>query len=244
MFDVTRDYSITPRTIGGGVSAGADTVAPTDAGAPYSPWRSLLPKWWTPVIGTTSVDGKPETVVGVSTSGADVLGRHSYQATVTNRTYAAAYSYDRFYPTFSVLAARWDEDLGATTETTQRVIAQVTIPYRRFQWVLNTTAGLIRDEITGLDTLEGYRLGAIFSNAHEYLYSFRPSAASRRWSTSRISDRSGRFAGRDAAISASPSHAPRRAGMSWHCVRPRRGTAATSSGSGSWKWAAWDSASF
>ncbi|HYG70503.1 MAG TPA: hypothetical protein VD838_22705, partial [Anaeromyxobacteraceae bacterium] len=41
---------------------------------PYSPLRTLLPTWWFPVLGAEP-DG---TVVGVATSGADVVGEHAW----------------------------------------------------------------------------------------------------------------------------------------------------------------------
>jgi hypothetical protein len=43
----------------------------------YSPWRSLSPKYWEPVVVTGTQSG---TSVGVATSGNDVIGRHSYFA--------------------------------------------------------------------------------------------------------------------------------------------------------------------
>jgi hypothetical protein len=51
---------------------------------PYSPWRSLLPRYWLPVIESTTDDG---TSFGAFTSGTDVVGRHDYsiQALRNNR---------------------------------------------------------------------------------------------------------------------------------------------------------------
>lgn len=42
---------------------------------PYSPWRSLLPRYWMPVIESTTDGG---TSFGAVTSGADIVGRHNY----------------------------------------------------------------------------------------------------------------------------------------------------------------------
>ena len=42
---------------------------------PYSPWRSLLPRYWMPILESTTEDG---TSFGAETSGFDVIGRHGY----------------------------------------------------------------------------------------------------------------------------------------------------------------------
>ena len=49
----------------------ADTSRATD----YSAWPSLLPRYWTPVLESTTDDG---TSFGAATSGYDIVGRHSY----------------------------------------------------------------------------------------------------------------------------------------------------------------------
>jgi hypothetical protein len=45
----------------------------------YSPWRSLLPRYWLPLVGQTTGSGY---TVGALTSGSDIVGRHSYSAQV------------------------------------------------------------------------------------------------------------------------------------------------------------------
>ncbi|MGH7720488.1 MAG: hypothetical protein ACREON_16780, partial [Gemmatimonadaceae bacterium] len=45
----------------------------------YSPWGSLLPRYWIPLLGETAAGSAS---VGALTSGADVLGRHAYSAEV------------------------------------------------------------------------------------------------------------------------------------------------------------------
>lgn len=47
----------------------------TSPARPYSPWRSLLPRYWLPVLESTTEDG---TSFGAATSGADIVGRHDY----------------------------------------------------------------------------------------------------------------------------------------------------------------------
>ena len=46
----------------------------------YSPWRSLLPTYWEPIVESTTGLG---TRVGGATNGVDVIGRHSYYAQAT-----------------------------------------------------------------------------------------------------------------------------------------------------------------
>jgi hypothetical protein len=49
----------------------------------YSPWRSLLPTYWEPLIESSTGLG---TRVGAATSGNDIVGRHSYFAQATVNT--------------------------------------------------------------------------------------------------------------------------------------------------------------
>jgi hypothetical protein len=62
----------------------------------YSPWRSLVPRYWMPVIEPSLADGAR---LGAFTSGTDIVGRHSYQAQLfvptdnTGMTGAVAYAY-------------------------------------------------------------------------------------------------------------------------------------------------------
>ena len=50
-------------------------AADTSPSRPYSPWRSLLPRYWLPVLESTTEDG---TSFGAVTSGIDIVGRHDY----------------------------------------------------------------------------------------------------------------------------------------------------------------------
>ncbi|MFN2398775.1 MAG: hypothetical protein ABR543_09100 [Gemmatimonadaceae bacterium] len=43
----------------------------------YAPWRTLLPRYWLPLVGSTT---KSSYAYGAFTSGVDVIGRHSYYA--------------------------------------------------------------------------------------------------------------------------------------------------------------------
>ena len=75
-------------------------AAPSDAPArPYSPWRTLLPRYWMPIV---SLGDRGETWAGAATSGRDVIERHSYTAQAIAgtssalREYAASYRYAGF----------------------------------------------------------------------------------------------------------------------------------------------------
>lgn len=76
-------------------------TAATQPSAPYSPWRSLLPAFWSPLFSNGPAYGSQ---IGAVTSGHDIIGRHSYlaQALVNTRnghidTYFD-YAYSRFLP--------------------------------------------------------------------------------------------------------------------------------------------------
>ncbi|HXI11826.1 MAG TPA: hypothetical protein VNM92_04185 [Thermoanaerobaculia bacterium] len=164
---------------------------------PYSPWRSLLPRWWVPVIESTRVNGENRAEIGFTTSGADALFRHVYDLTITNRSYGVLYSYDRLYPTLTFVAARYDDDVArfvngdsttTYTESTNHFLAQASVPWRKVGWQMEATAGVIRDSITSnssdvisqddLDrtgiftgTLQGVRVGAFFNNAKQFPFS-------------------------------------------------------------------------
>ena len=188
-------FAIAPRTLPAPVAA----VAPVDddarvaaAARPYSAWGSLLPRWWSPIFG--------DQTFGVSTSGGDVLGFHQYTATITNDGHSVVYNYDRLYPTVTFAAFRYDDDVAffrtstgveLYSETTQRLLVQASVPFRRFERQLVGYAGVIRDDHTGdlpplvapgdleragifRGTLQGARIGAVFNNARVFGASISP----------------------------------------------------------------------
>ncbi|MDH5235499.1 MAG: hypothetical protein OEW77_11110, partial [Gemmatimonadota bacterium] len=60
----------------------------------YSPWRSLAPRWWLPVIASTD----PGTArFGLETSGRDVVERHAYSATLSLEPSRSELTGDLFY---------------------------------------------------------------------------------------------------------------------------------------------------
>jgi hypothetical protein len=179
-FDLARasagTFEITPRLLPAAAAPHPDPLPVSAERGPYSPLRSVLPRWWSPVVG----DG----VFGVSTAGGDVLGFHSYALTLTNDGYSAVYVYDRLYPTVTVAAFRFDDEITDTyTDTQQRVQAQVSVPFRRFERQLSAYAGFVRDEHTSDDgfvpgffrgTLQGVRVGGVFNSARTFEFSVSP----------------------------------------------------------------------
>ncbi len=80
------------RTLLANSTAGVDS----SKAHPYSALASLLPRYWFPVLESTSNYG---TAYGASTSGADVIGRHAYAAQLSRNT--------RFAETSAWLAYRF-----------------------------------------------------------------------------------------------------------------------------------------
>ena len=200
-FDVARadagtTFPIVPRAVGTPASTGTMTTIDDDAArqttvvAPrYSALRSIAPRWWSPIFA--------EGVIGATTSGGDVLGFHQYTATVTNESHAVVYNYDRLYPTVTLATIGYDDDavifrtsqgLRTYTQRNERLLAQVSVPWRRFERQVVGYVGGVRDEITGappqgvaesdLDragvfrgTLQGLRTGVIFNSARQFGFS-------------------------------------------------------------------------
>jgi hypothetical protein len=178
-FDLVRatlgSFEMAPRTMSAPLQRAE--AAPVNATAtPYSALRSVLPKFWSPVVG----DG----TFGVSTYGGDVLGFHSYSLTATNDGYSAIYSYDRLYPTFTVGAFQFDDQLTQSyTDRRRRFVAQASVPFRRFERQLSAYAGYVRDEYDSNDaplsgvfrgTLQGGRAGLFFNSARTWELSVSP----------------------------------------------------------------------
>ena len=117
-------------------AAAVDPIAaaeiPGPSAAPYRPWNTLAPRFWTPTLGTDS----GETFAGAAVAGSDALGRHGYGATISWASRArpdwqVAYTYDRWWPT---LFASIDDDTDPfrTGEARSTELnAGVLLPWRR-----------------------------------------------------------------------------------------------------------------
>ena len=138
-------------------------AVPFAAAVPYSPLTSVWPKWWSPVgVGDA---------VGVTTAGGDVLGFHNYTAQVvvggeSGVQYGVAYSYDRWYPTFTVA--------GFDDEDETRFLVEAAVPWRRYRWQSVGWLGGLREELDRTGTLQGLRAGIAFNNTRTFGYSISP----------------------------------------------------------------------
>ena len=99
---------------------------------PYSPWRTLVPTYWTPVVATNAGD----VIVGAGTAMSDVLGRHSYAADAAwsasraRPDWHASYAYDRWRPT---LFASYSDDTDPVRDADVRsreLVAGLLLPFR------------------------------------------------------------------------------------------------------------------
>ena len=101
----------------------------------YSPLRTLLPRFWTPVV--TSDSG--EVAFGAATGSTDALGRHAYGidaewAARSRPDWRIAYAYDRWRPTFFVSLGDdtdpWRDGEARTREADAGLLLRV--PHVRF----------------------------------------------------------------------------------------------------------------
>lgn len=99
------------------VGAGRSTLASVETS--YRPGRTLLPRFWTPIVQFDD----SEMSVGAATGGLDALGRHGYFASAAwssrgRPDWTAAYAYDRWRPT---LFAELSDDTDPWRTGTARV---------------------------------------------------------------------------------------------------------------------------
>jgi hypothetical protein len=177
-FDLARiaaaEFPTTPRALpppsllSSTIEAGGMTAIQEPA--PYSPRRSFLPRWWSPIVTSEVRDDDVRTTLGITTLGGDVLGFHQYTATVlaeidtrdddvsAELEYALVYAYDRLYPTLTLATFRYDQDVvrfrtqtGVVPYTTlnNRYVAQLSAPWRRIDRQLYGSLGFVRDQVEG-----------------------------------------------------------------------------------------------
>jgi hypothetical protein len=154
----------------------------------YSPWRTILPTFWTPTL--ESDEG--EFVAGAATGSFDVLARHAYGAEggwATSRVrpdWQIAYAYDRWRPTFFAAVS---DDTDPWRGGERRIVeanAGMLLRSRRIRWSQTVLAELhgSREEFGctgGVDScaeLSGVRVGRAsartglaFNSAREFGYS-------------------------------------------------------------------------
>jgi hypothetical protein len=132
---------------------GPSAVARTDWPKPeiiktsnYSPWSTVNPRWWFPYL----VYDEAVTEIGVSTSGSDVLDRHSYFVTIASDVKnnwmlgSLDYIYDRWRPVFKYHVSRQSRSELSSDSEPERVrlddVSQVELmlPLRRVDTTLTT----------------------------------------------------------------------------------------------------------
>jgi hypothetical protein len=177
-----REACVTCRVID---AAQYDAGPPSNATARrYSPWRSLLPTYWEPIVESSTGEG---TLFGAATSGNDVIGIHSYAVQATYGTKFkqgegfVAYRYAGFGQPFLDLSGEqiWDHfDLVNSNNRVVGDFAQLSRIYSgRMTFVrprVRTSASLSlggeierRDYSTDPDTLLKH-LGAVFREPASY----------------------------------------------------------------------------
>jgi Tol biopolymer transport system component len=155
--------------------------------APYGPWRSLYPRYWTPVIEEDN--GQIE--AGAATTGADALGRHVYAAALTwgssgaSPDWQAGYTYDRWRPTLFATASDDRTEFQGARYRDRTFDFGAFVPFRRVLRLQRLIASLhaseeIRDcgvdagcaqpGRTGIDR-RAVRGGWLFTTARSYGYS-------------------------------------------------------------------------
>jgi Tol biopolymer transport system component len=161
------------------------------APAPYSPWNTLRPYYWEPMLDYRD----DQFGIGGATSGGDVLGRHLYSASVlwwTDRgrpDWTAGYVYDRWRPSFFVTTSDERPSLD-TTLRERKADAGVVFPLRRvrfgttpfasFHWergitrCVPGTGPACRPEGLRPNLRHAVRFGWSFSSAHQYGRSISP----------------------------------------------------------------------
>ena len=125
--------------------ASSDATAPPApfASSRYTPWPTLVPHMWFPIVGSAD----DEVLIGAGTTGFDALGRHNY---IVNGAWSSAnrpfwdisYAYSRFRPSLFVSVSE-DTDAWRAGEVRSRdVDAGIVMPVRRVRWSASTLAAL------------------------------------------------------------------------------------------------------
>jgi len=198
----------------------ADTKVPAENArsvhSTYSPWPTLTPTSWWPIIETGD-----QVRAGVATSAVDVLRYHAYAVAASWLVeapsdamtppqgvpdWSISYAYDRWRPTFfaalsseTLFGAGPADDQGRPTPATLRsrdVEAGVLLPFRRVRSLRRVFASVIRtdDRYTLTDRivsvpLTASRFGLAASTARFYGYSISPEDGYAVGATSELSRR-------------------------------------------------------
>lgn len=176
----------------------AEAPEPSGLSQEYSPWSTLLPRFWLPAV--ESEDGRAK--LGAVTAGVDALGRHAYSAAVLwqvsgERVPAAGdrgrpdwivnYAYDRWRPTLFTTASEDTSTFRVSSDGTsetqlvhvreREASAGFYLPFRkiRYSHALLAEMNYERDDIQApsRDVLNrtAFRFGWSFNSARNYGYS-------------------------------------------------------------------------
>jgi Tol biopolymer transport system component len=129
-----------------------ERTAPAGEDRAYSPWSTLLPRFWVPTFESDA----DEFVVGAATGGYDALGRHAYgieggwSLERARPDWQIAYAYDRWWPTIFVDYSDDTDPWRDGDIRTREVNAGMLLPFRRVRWTQSVLASLhgSTDELT------------------------------------------------------------------------------------------------
>lgn len=114
----------------------SETIDTLPATSPYSPWQTLAPTFWTPVVASDS----GEFVGGAATGGVDALGRHGYYASAAwsasraRPDWTVAYAYDRWWPTLYADLSEDTDPWRAGELRSLELNAGAVFPVQRVRW--------------------------------------------------------------------------------------------------------------
>jgi dipeptidyl aminopeptidase/acylaminoacyl peptidase len=149
----------------------------------YSPWPTLAPRFWVPVVESDGDD----LLVGGATAGFDALGRHSYWAAAgwssRNRPFVQLdYAYTRWRPVMFASVSEDTDSLRDGDVHSRELGVGFLFPVRRVRWTTTMLAAFqashedfecdrCEPPVDTARTRRAARLGWIFSNAKSFGYS-------------------------------------------------------------------------
>jgi hypothetical protein len=169
------------------------------APARYSPWSTLLPRAWSPLLNVNGDDVD----IGATAGASDVLGYHEYSVAAAWRvsgqdadivfdgpplSWSLSYAYNRWRPSFLLSAWRGLETVGMSDdgetitrtaqERSQGLFVGTLVPWRRVRLAQNWMAGVEIDERrlpaeAGIAdrSRNAWRAGWALNSSREYGYS-------------------------------------------------------------------------